>query len=785
MINDFQLSKVIKSKFVLLLLASAFFGVTSVIAQTFTISGVVTDVKSGETVLYAPVLVGELPGKGIITNEYGFYSLSLPMGKYTIVCNVLGYERSDSLINLDRNLKYNIKLNAIVKELKEAVITAKKEEEQLRSAQAGVERIDMKDIAKVPVLFGEKDILKTIQLLPGVKSAGEGNSGFFVRGGAVDQNLILLDEAPVYNASHLLGFFSTFNSDAIKDAILYKGGMPAQYGGRLSSVLDIKMNDGNNQQRDISGGIGLISSRLNIEAPIKKAKSSFLLSARRTYADVFLKLSNKENIKNSRLYFYDVNAKINYSLGTKDRLFLSGYFGRDNLGLSNVFGIDWGNVTGTARWNHLFSDKVFSNTSLIYSNYSYKIFISNDQNEFDITSKIRDYNLKQEFQFFPNVKHHIRFGFNVIYHTIVPGQINSSVTSGINNIKLQDRYALDNALYYSGDYQLAEKWNVIYGLRLTSYSVLGKGDYYSFDKEGNVTDTTSYKSGDIVETYFNPEPRLSVSYNMNITTSFKAGYARNVQNLHLLSNSTSTSPTDLWISSSKNVKPETSDQISFGYFRNFKENAYELSAETYYKTMNNQIDYRNGADVQVNQQVEGELLYGDGRAYGLEMQLKKKKGRLSGWISYTLAKTERKIDGINNGEWYNARQDRTHDFSITGIYDLTKRWVLSASWVYYTGNAVTFPTGKYTVDGEVHFLYTERNSYRMPAYHRLDLSATVYRVKTAQKESSWNFSLYNAYGRQNAYSIDFREVENDPTRTEAVQTALFRWVPSVTYNFKF
>jgi TonB dependent receptor/CarboxypepD_reg-like domain/TonB-dependent Receptor Plug Domain len=785
MINDFQLIKVLKSKFVLLLLASGFLNMSFVTAQTFTISGVVTDVKSGETVLYAPVLVGEMPGKGIITNEYGFYSLTLPAGKYTIICNSLGYVRSDSLINLDKNLKYNIKLSSVAVELKEATITENKEEEQLRSAQAGVERIEMKDIAKVPVLFGEKDILKTIQLLPGVKSAGEGNSGFFVRGGAVDQNLILLDEAPVYNASHLLGFFSTFNSDAIKDATLYKGGMPAQYGGRLSSVLDIKMNDGNNQERDISGGIGLISSRLNIEAPIKKDKSSFLLSARRTYVDVFLKLSNDDDIKDSRLYFYDVNAKINYSLGTKDRLFLSGYFGRDYLGLSNVFGIDWGNVTGTARWNHLFSDKVFSNTSLIYSNYNYKIFISSDRNEFDITSKIRDYNFKQEFQFFPNVKHQIRVGFNIIHHTIVPGQITSSVTSGINNIKLQDRYALDNALYYSGDYQLADKWNVIYGLRLTSYSILGKGDYYSFDKDGNVTDTTSYASGEIVETYFNPEPRLSVSYNMNATTSFKAGYARNVQNLHLLSNSTSTSPTDLWISSSKNVKPETSDQISFGYFRNFKENAYELSAETYYKTMNNQIDYRNGADVQVNQQVEGDLLYGDGRAYGLEMQLKKKKGRLSGWISYTLAKTERKIDGINNNEWYNARQDRTHDFSITGIYDLTKRWVLSASWVYYTGNAVTFPTGKYVVDDQVQFLYTERNSYRMPAYHRLDISATVYRVKTSQKESSWNFSLYNAYGRQNAYSIDFREVENDPTRTEAVQTALFRWVPSVTYNFKF
>jgi len=754
-------------------------------AQNFTISGVVTDAKSGETVLGAPVLVKELPGKGVTSNEYGFYSLTLPAGKYTFVCYVLGYQRKDTLITLDQNIKYNIKLGNTAEELKEVSITAEKENDQLRSAQAGVEKIDMKDIAKVPVLFGERDILKTIQLLPGVKSAGEGNSGFYVRGGTTDQNLILLDEAPVYNASHLLGFFSTFNSDAIKDATLYKGGMPAQYGGRLSSVIDIKMNEGNNRETDVSGGIGLIASRLNVEGPIKKDKSSFLISARRTYADVFLKLSKDEDTKNSQLYFYDANAKLNYTLSAKDRLFLSGYFGRDVLGVANLFGIDWGNATATARWNHLFSDKVFSNTSVIFSNYSYKISITSDDNDFDITSKIRDYNVKQEFQFFPNVKHKIRAGFNSIYHTIVPGQLNASETSGINDLKLQDRYSWENAMYYSGDYQLSDKWNVIYGLRLTNFTVLGKGDFFSYDEDGEVKDTATYSSGEVVENYFNPEPRLSLSYNINAVSSIKAGYARNVQNLHLISNSTSTSPTDLWLASSNNVKPELSDQVSFGYYRNFKENAYELSAETYYKTMKRQIDYRNGANTQGNELVEGELLFGQGRAYGLELQLRKKKGNLSGWISYTLSKTEKQIDGINKDEWYNARQDRTHDFSITGIYDLNKRWSFSASWVYYTGNAVTFPTGKYIVDGQTQFLYTERNAYRMPSYHRLDLSATVYRVKTSQKESSWNFSVYNAYGRENAYTITFRDKENDPTQTEVVQTALFRWVPSVTYNFKF
>jgi len=763
------------------------FSITTLFAQQqkFTVSGIVKDKKTGETIIGATVRVKELGNTGTASNEYGFYSLTLPSGTYSLMYSFVGFKEQLKEITLTQNQKNDALLEENTMQLQEIVVTAERKDANVTRAQIGVERIDTKEISKVPVLFGEKDILKTMQLLPGIKSAGEGNSGFYVRGGTSDQNLILLDEAPVYNASHLLGFFSTFNSDAIKDATIYKGGMPAQYGGRLSSVLDIKMNEGNNQRMGVSGGLGLISSKLNVEGPLQKDKSSFLITGRRTYADVFLKASSNESTKNSTLYFYDLNAKVNYQLSDKDRLFISGYFGRDKLGFGSVFGIDWGNATATARWNHIVSQKLFSNTSFIYSNYSYKISIKSGDNDFSISSKIRDWNLKQEFQYFPNPKNKIYIGFNSIYHTITPGQVTASESSGVNNLKLQDRYAWENAVYLSNEWNASQKINIIYGVRLTAFSTLGKGDFYTFDTEGNVTDTSSYNTGQFVNTAINPEPRLSLSYIVSPVSSIKLGYARNIQNLHLISNSTSTNPTDLWIPSSKNVKSEISDQVSIGYFRNFKDNKYELSAEVYYKDMQHQIDYKNGANTQANEKIEGELLYGKGRAYGMELFLKKKFGKFNGWIGYTLSRTEKSIDGINNGDWYAAKQDRTHDISIVGIYDVSPKWSLSATWVYNTGAAVTFPSGKYTLDEQVQFLYTERNGYRMPSYHRLDIGATWYRKKTAKFESNWNFSCYNAYGRENAYSISFRESKNDPSRTEAVQTTLFRWVPSITYNFKF
>jgi hypothetical protein len=619
-------------------------------------------------------------------------------------------------------------------------------------------------------------------LLPGVKSAGEGNAGFYVRGGAADQNLILLDEAPVYNASHLLGFFSTFNSDAIKDATLIKGNSPAQYGGRLASVLDMKMNEGNDKKYHVNGGIGLISSRLSVEGPIQNEKSSFLLAGRRTYADVFLKAS--PDFKDNTLYFYDFNAKANYRINANNRIFLSGYFGRDVLGFGNQFGIDWGNKTGTLRWNHIVNQKLFSNTSLIYSDYNYKIKITGGGNSFNINSEIKDFNLKQEFQWFPNANNSWRFGVNAIHHTIAPSRFTSDSTDVITEQKKDDRYGLENAVYVNNTFTVNNKLSLDYGLRLSAYSILGDGKY-NFYKGSTITDTIHLDKNAVGKTYFNLEPRMSLSYKIGENSSLKTAYGRNTQHLHLLSNSTSSSPTDQWIANTYNVKPEIADQVSLGYFRNFADNKLEFSAETYYKWMQNQVDYKNGADLQSAPDVESELLYGKGRAYGLELFLKKRTGKLTGWISYTLSRTERQIEGINNGNWYKAKQDRTHDFSIVGMYQLSPKWSLSGNWVYYTGNAVTFPSGKYQVNGVTTYLYTERNGYRMPAYHRLDLGATYEKKRAGRYQSAWNFSVYNAYARENAYTITFRDSETKPGTTEALRTSLFKLVPSVSYNFKW
>jgi hypothetical protein len=753
--------------------------------ERYTISGTVSDTASGETLIGALIGIRELPGKGAVSNEYGFYSLTLAPGQYTLFYQFTGFKSLERQINLQSNMKIDVPMASETTLLKAIEITAEGGNNNVTDAKMGVEKLDIKEINKLPVLFGERDILKSIQLLPGVKSAGEGNSGFFVRGGQADHNLILLDEAPVYNASHLLGFFSTFNSDAIKDATLYKGSAPANFGGRASSVLDIRMNEGNNKDYQIGGGIGLISSRLLIEGPIVKDKGSFIVTGRRTYADVFLKASKNETLKKSQLYFYDLNLKANYILNDKNRMFLSAYTGRDVLGVADAFSLDWGNTTVTARWNHIANSKWFSNTSLIFSDYNYTIGINSSALDIDILSRIQDYNIKHEWQFFPNASTNFRFGANAIYHTMIPGEISASEDSGVDDsADLKERYSFEAAVFANGDSKIGTQLKLNYGVRLSTFSPLG-GDHYTFDQKGNVLDTTTFAKNELVDTYIIPEPRFTASYILNEAASIKGGYARNAQFLHLISNSTSASPTDLWIPSSKNVKPQIADQISLGYFQNLKNNKYEMSAEVYYKAMQNQIDYRNGASTQGNELIEGELLYGDGRAYGIELLLKKKKGKFNGWLGYTLSRTERQISGINNNDWYPSRQDRTHEISIVGVYDYTEKLSFSAAWIYYTGNAVTFPSGKYEVDGETYLVYTERNGYRMPDYHRLDLSVTYYRKKTAKYESNWNFSIYNAYGRENAFTISFRDNDNDPSRTSAYQTTLFRWVPSVTYNFLF
>jgi TonB dependent receptor/CarboxypepD_reg-like domain/TonB-dependent Receptor Plug Domain len=758
----------------------------SVSAQSrYTISGTIRDGATGEILIGATISLQEIPRSGILSNAYGFYSITAPAGKYTLLISFSGYQQDSLPVDLTHNILLPVQLATEAGQLTEVVVSASKKNDNVTRPLMGVQKLTTNEIKNIPVLFGEKDVLKTIQLLPGIQFAGDGNSGFYVRGGGADQNLILLDEATVYNPSHLLGFFSTFNSDAIKDITVYKGGMPAEYGGRLASVVDIKMNDGNDKDYHLGGGIGLISSRLNAEGPIVQDRGSFSISGRRTYADLFLKLSPDSTVNNNSLYFYDLNIKANYKFDENNHVYLSGYFGRDNLSFGNTFGIDYGNATGTARWNHVFSSRLFSNTSLVSSKYSYKIRINSTNNDIDFTSNIRDLALKEDLQYFIDADNKIDFGFNTIHHIIAPGIINASANSSFNSLILQNKYSLENAVYMAHEWSPASDLHFNYGLRVSDFLVLGPGDFYTYDSAGNTTSTTHYKSGDMVKTYTNLEPRLSVSYQLNDASSIKASYNRNTQVLHLISNSTSSNPTDLWIPSSNNVKPEIADQESIGYFRNFKDNSYEFSVETYYKSMQNQIDYKNGAQLIANENVESQLLYGKGRAYGVELFLKKKVGKFTGWVSYTLSRTELKIDGINNDTWYPAKQDRTHDISLVGIYQASRKWTLSATWVYYTGNAVSFPSGKYEVDGQTAFYYTERNGYRMPAYHRMDVAATMLGKKHKKFESSWTFSIYNVYGRENAYSIEFQNDPNDPSKTQAVQYALFRFVPSATYNFKF
>ena len=749
-----------------------------------TVSGTIRDKSSGETMIGASVVFLETPNVSAISNSYGFYSISAIPGSYTMIVSFAGYANDTVAVYLQRDTSISITLENVAKQMQEAIVTAGRNNNVTKPLM-GVQKLSINEIKDLPVLFGEKDILKTLQLLPGVQSAGDGNSGFFVRGGNTDQNLILLDEATVYNPSHLLGFFSTFNSDAIKDVTLYKGATPAEYGGRLSSVLDVKMNDGNNKEYHASGGIGLISSRLNIEGPIEKDKSSFIVSARRTYADVFLKLSKDSNTNQNSLYFYDINAKANYRLGNKDRIYFSGYFGKDKLGFGNTFGIDYGNSTGTLRWNHIFSSRMFSNTSLIYSKYNYDIKINSGSNNIGITSFIKDLHFKEDLQYYANANNKINFGLDVISHTTSPGIISASSTSSFNPLTLQSKHAIESAAYISHDLTVSTKVSINYGLRAGSFMVMGPGNFYTYDKAGNVLDTTTYSSGKVVKSYFNLEPRFSMNYKLTSSSSVKLAYTRTTQNLHLLSNSTSANPTDVWIPSSNNVKPEIADQVSAGYYRNFKDNQYEFSSEVYYRSMQNQIDYKNGAQLIANENVESQIVFGKGRAYGWELFVKKKYGRFNGWISYTLSRTERQFTEINNGRYFPANQDRTHNLSVVGIYKINKKWTLSADFTYYSGNAVTWPSGKYEVNGQIAFLYTERNAYRMPSYNRLDVGATLQGKKTKKFDSNWNFSIYNLYGRENPYSITFEQDPDDPSKTRALQYALFRWVPSITYNFKF
>ena len=756
---------------------------TAIGQKNYTISGIIKSKNNGEYIIGASVKVLNT-NYGTSSNEYGFYSISLVPNSYQIVYSALGKKPDTLTITLESNVEKNISFLEADNELTNVTVTSSKTfGRSITGSQMGIEKLSVQEAKNIPVIFGEKDLLKTIQLLPGIKSAGEGNSGIFVRGGSTDQNQIILDEANIYNAGHLFGFFSTFNSDAIKDIAVYKGGMPAQYGGRLSSVLDVRMNEGNNQNTSVSGSLGLISAKLNVEGPIQKNKSSFLITGRRTYADIFLKLDEKN--KNNQLHFYDFNVKLNYELGKKDKLFLSGYFGKDVLGLNNQFTTNWGNGTGTLRWNHIFNSRLFLNTSVIFSNYNYEFKVKNGTNDIRIFSQIRDWNLKQDYQYNINNQNNLRFGWSSIYHIIRPGEITSNATSSIND-KIQDkRYSFENAFYVTNVFKPNKNLSITLGARLSSFNVMGGGNFFDIDEKGIIIDTTVYAKGAVVKTYYNLEPRVSIGYMLNGTSSIKAAYTRNAQYMHQITNSNGSNPLDKWASTSNIIQPQISNQISLGYYSNILLNSYEFTAEAYYKEMDNVLDYRNGADLFLNETVESQLLFGKGRAFGIEFMIKKKTGRLTGWISYTLSKSERKINGINNNNWYNATQDRTHDIAIVGIYQLNKKWTLSGNFVFYTGSAVTFPTGKYQVNGQTAYYYSSRNADRMPNYHRLDFGATMQLKKTKKWTKELVFSLYNVYGRENAYAINFRDNKDNPNITETIQTSLFRWVPSISYNFKF
>ncbi len=772
---------VVRRIFVMLGFVLFFHGAFSI--QKYTLSGTITDASGGEN-LAGAVLSVHNTSFSSACNAYGFYSLTIPEGNYQVIIRAMGYEPQTIAVNLHANRVLNVRLKAISFELGKVEVYGNSSAHNITSLDMGSVKITPKQVETIPVFMGERDLIKTLQLMPGVKPAGEGNTGYYVRGGGIDQNLILLDEAPVYNASHLLGFFSVFNSEAIRDANLMKGAIPAEFGGRASSVLDIRMKEGNMNAYQTTGDVGLISSNLSFEGPIKKDESSFIVSARRTYADLFLNFAPDKDLRDAQLYFYDLNLKTNFKLNDKSRLYISGYLGRDKFRMEDQFGFDWGSKTSTVRLNHTINEKLFSNSSFIFSNYSYQIDLSGDKDVI-LGSRIQDFNLKQDYSWYLNSGNTLKFGANLIAHKIVPGEIEASPTSVYNSLAVRPRRAIESALYASNSQAVSNRLRLYYGFRLALFTNVGPGNFYHFDEDGNQLSMDSYNHFKFVKTQGGLEPRLALNYQTGKYDALKASYNRIYQFIHLLSNSTSSTPTDVWLPTSSNVKPQLADQWTVGYFRNSKNSRYETSVELYYKNLQHQIEYKNGADLIFNSTVEAELVYGRGWAYGSEFLFRKNYGKMTGWLSYTLSKTMRQFDQINNGNPFPARPDRRHDLSAVAMYELNSKLKISAVWVYNTGNAVTFPSGKYEVAGRTISYYTERNSYRMPDYHRLDLGLTWIRKQTSKYESSWNFSIYNAYGRANAYFISFRPKEDNSGQTEAVQVSLFRFIPSVSYKFKF
>lgn len=767
--------------------------------EKFTISGTISEAETGETLIGVNVIIPSLQ-TGTVTNQYGYYSITLPKGEYEIMYSSIGFAPQKVQISLSGNVKKDLALTTDTESLDEVIIEANNERLNVRSSQMSANTLSTTTIKKIPVVLGEVDVIKAITLLPGVTSAGEGASGFNVRGGAADQNLILLDEATLYNSSHLFGFFSVFNPDAIKDLTLYKGGIPARYGGRISSVLDIYQKDGNKREYHASGGIGLVASRLLLEGPIKKDVASFLVGGRSSYAHLFLPLFDNDNVA----YFYDLNAKLSYNLNDNNRLFLSGYFGRDVFEISDSFANSFGNTTLNLRWNHLFSNKLFSNLSLIYSDYYYGLELKFV--EFDFDSGIRNFNLKYDFTHYISNNIDLRYGINSIYYKFNPGDVTPTTEdSGINPFKLTDKYAWENAAYVDAEIDLSDRISIQTGLRLSTFNRLGQDELFLYENDNPIIynesldiyqkatpiDTVSFSRSETIKSFANLEPRFAISYLLNDDSSIKASYNRMAQYIHLISNTTSPTPFDIYAPSGKYIDPQLADQVALGYFRNF--NNYSLEVETFYKEVKNRLDYVDDADLIANDAVEQILLNGEARAYGLEMLFKKSTGKFQGWVAYTLSKSEQRTpgrtpneSGINNGEWYKSPWDKTHDISITGQYEFTTKWSFGANFIFQTGIPTTYPEGQYEYNGVVVPVYEARNSSRLSAFHRMDFSATWTPKPESTKrwKGEWVFSIYNVYNRKNAASVSFRE-NTDTGQNEAVRLSIFGIIPSVTYNFKF
>ncbi len=772
-------------KQLLIFLSIIFFTFSATLANKYTISGYVKN-SSGEELIGATIYVRDLEA-GTVTNAYGFYSITLPEGNYSFDYSYMGHETVVKKVLLDKNLRINISLSESSKTLEEVIVTAERKNENIIRTEMSTTKLQAKEIKKIPALLGEIDVIKTLQLLPGIQATGEGFSGFNVRGGSPDQNLILFDEATVYNASHLMGFFSVFNNDAVKDLKIYKGDIPAQYGGRLSSLLDIRMKEGNQKKLEATGGIGTISSRLTLEGPIIKDKWSVLVSGRRTYADLFLLLSSDDAMKSTKLYFYDLNLKSNYKISDKDRIFVSGYFGRDVLKFSDLYSFDWGNYTLTSRWNHLFTEKLFSNFSFIYSKYDYKMQSGDDNLGFNWISNLEDFKFKADLNYYPNPKNTIKFGLEVIHHHFIPGVARSMGESTNTTISMPESYALEYGIYLSNEHKLLDKLTLSYGLRGSMFQNMGNAISYDFNENYEKIDSSTYDRWEIFNTFSGLEPRLSLNYTLNPKSSIKASYSRTLQYMHLASNSTAGSPLDVWVPSSPNIDPQLADQVALGYFRNFFDNSIETSVEIYYKDMQNQIDFKDFADLMLNAEYESEFRIGNAWSYGAEFFIRKQQGKFTGWISYTLSKAKRKIPEINDGKIYSSSYDRPHNLSIVAMYDLTKRWNVSATWVYASGTPVTFPTGRYEQGNMIVPIYSERNGYRMPDYHRMDLSITLKSKEKPNKRmtSDLNLSIYNIYNRHNAWMINFSQDEDSPNTTVAELVYVFPIIPSLTWNFHF